>query len=417
MRILVDPGSHHLLNAGDVAMTQVCVRRLQDLWPGVEIAVLTTDAAALAALCPGVQPVDATGRYALVDAASEPHGSGPIFDPPGRGRVHPRLRRAARRRRARRAGPAAVAYLDTLAGADLFAMGGRGGLTDAFADEARATLGELELARALGTPAVLLGQGVGPLEDARLLGRAAGVLPSIALASVREGLLAPQLLASLGVPADRIHVTGDDAVEPAHASRPAELGGAVGLNVRVASYSGVDGAAAEALTNAVAEAAAALGAETVAVPISVHPDEDDRVALGAAVAGPSARAASARGTVPGDPAPAIAAAGRCRVLVTGSYHAAVFALAQGVPAVAVAASPYYAGKFAGLAELFGDGVAIVAGDAAAARAELERLWSAAPDLRRGLLAAAARQVDAGRAAYRALGDTLAVPAPPLPASA
>ena len=34
-------------------------------------------------------------------------------------------------------------------------------------------------------------------------------------------------------------------------------------------------------------------------------------------------------------------AGRCRTVFTGSYHAAVFALAQGTPVVAIAASPYY----------------------------------------------------------------------------
>lgn len=467
MRVLIDPGSHHLLNAGDVAMLQVCVERLRRLVPAVEIAVLTTDPEALAALCPGVVPIDAAGRYELVDAAEAPGEPAPSAphrrrgaawlreaaarravrprdaarledDSRLRGATHPQdaarlrgaIRRAALRRQARRAGPAATAYLGAMLDADLFLMSGRGGVTDAFAGEARATLGELELARAAGVPAALLGHGLGPLDDRALRARTAAVLPSLTLVSVREGVRAPALLAAAGVSPRRVHVTGDDAVEPAHAARPASLGDAVGVNVRAADYAGIDRAAARGLVAAVGEAAAALGAATVAVPISVHPSEDDRVTvgdLGAAdaegsaagageLAGPAgaadgeqaAGAAGSRAAAPapaGDPTSAIAAAGRCQVVVTGSYHAAVFALAQGVPAVGVAASPYYLAKFEGLRERFGPGVTVVPDPApATVRTALERLWEAAPTLRPALLAAAARQIDAAWGAYRALAS-------------
>ncbi|NLT05413.1 MAG: polysaccharide pyruvyl transferase family protein [Solirubrobacterales bacterium] len=436
MRILVDPGSHHLLNAGDVAMMQVCVRRLRELWPDAAVAVLTAEPAALAALCPEVAAVDARGRYALVDAggparrvrgrAESSWGSTPNDPPRGLGA---RARRVALRRRARRAGSAASAYLDALAGADLFVMSGRGGLTDAFADEAAATLGELELASALGVPAALLGQGVGPLTDPALLARARAVLPAVAVIAVRERLLAPGLLAAWGVDPRRVHATGDDAVESAYAARPERLGAAVGVNLRVAAYSGVGDEEAATLTGAVAAAAGELGASLLALPISLHPAEDDRAAgpsAGAAAraAAPQTVAAPVTGArlgvqdpapappaAPDDPATAIATAGRCRVVVTGSYHAAVFALAQGVPSVGIAASPYYAAKFAGLADLFDPCVAVVEGaDPAAVRGELERLWHAAPGLRDGLLAAAARQIAAGRAAYAAVAE-LAVSRP------
>ena len=40
--------------------------------------------------------------------------------------------------------------------------------------------------------------------------------------------------------------------------------------------------------------------------------------------------------------------GECKVVVTGSYHGAVFALAQGIPVVALVKSPYYVNKMAGL---------------------------------------------------------------------
>ena len=50
-----------------------------------------------------------------------------------------------------------------------------------------------------------------------------------------------------------------------------------------------------------------------------------------------------------DSALVIERVGECRVVVTGSYHGAVFALAQGIPVVALVKSPYYVNKMAGLA--------------------------------------------------------------------
>ena len=46
---------------------------------------------------------------------------------------------------------------------------------------------------------------------------------------------------------------------------------------------------------------------------------------------------------------------RCRLVVTGSYHAGVFALASGIPVVGLAKSSYYRDKFLGLADMFAVG--------------------------------------------------------------
>jgi polysaccharide pyruvyl transferase WcaK-like protein len=47
------------------------------------------------------------------------------------------------------------------------------------------------------------------------------------------------------------------------------------------------------------------------------------------------------------------------VVVAGSYHAAVFALSQGIPVVALVKSPYYVNKMVGLGDQFGAGCEIV----------------------------------------------------------
>jgi polysaccharide pyruvyl transferase WcaK-like protein len=106
--------------------------------------------------------------------------------------------------------------------------------------------------------------------------------------------------------------------------------------------------------------------------------------------------------------------GRCRVVVTGSYHAGVFALAQGLPVVALVNSMYYADKFRGLADMFGGGCEIVSvGDdsfGSALSDAIARTWASAEQVRPGLLAAAATQVQLGHDAYRELESLVEQPA-------
>jgi colanic acid/amylovoran biosynthesis protein len=102
--------------------------------------------------------------------------------------------------------------------------------------------------------------------------------------------------------------------------------------------------------------------------------------------------------------------GGCRVMVTGSYHGAVFALAQGIPVVALARSRYYVDKMTGLAHQFGLGCEIVGLDGSGAPARLvaaiDRAWADADRVRAPLLERAAEQIRSGRAAYQRLRDML-----------
>ena len=227
--------------------------------------------------------------------------------------------------------------------------------------------------------------------------RAAEVLPGVGLIAVREGRLAPRLLAELGHPPERAQVTGDDAVEPARGLAGAgPAGESIGLSVRASDYSGIDSDAVRTIGAAVRELAGRTGAPVEAVPISMYPAEADAGTFAAAVG-------IEDGATIDTPRAAMEAAGRCRAVVAGSYHAGVFAAAQGVPVVGVFASDYYRAKLAGLRDAFGRGVELVEaggegfGDRLAAA--LDRAYSAPREERLAMLAAADRQVDAGRAAY------------------
>jgi colanic acid/amylovoran biosynthesis protein len=419
MRILIDSGSYHALNVGDVAMLQTGIERLRELWPSASIAAVTSAPRTLAIHCPGVNAVPLVGRVLFL--GDRFFGRAAQFVP-GALRHHlahfeDRLRRdwpnalssliAVKRALALRPDYSAPrAYVRAVEHADLVIATGAGVFADPFVENAMGVLATLEEAQRLNTPTALMGQGIGPLTNDTLARRMAHVLPRVDVIALRERRESVRLLTSLGVSPDRIIVTGDDALEPAQRRTPRQLGGAIGVNVRVAGYAGVSGSDVDAIRPAVQRAAMRLVAPLVPVPIAHHPDCHDGVAIREMLA----ESGDALQPVPeaNTPARAIDAVGQCRVVVTGSYHAAVFALAQGIPAVGLAATPYYVHKFTGLAELFPGGCATVALDESDADVTLERAivsaWTNAPDRRDQLLRAARAQIDAGRAAYLQLGQ-------------
>lgn len=107
--------------------------------------------------------------------------------------------------------------------------------------------------------------------------------------------------------------------------------------------------------------------------------------------------------------------GLCRTVVTGSYRAAVFALSQGIPIVALAKSEYYGCKFRGLLHQFRHGCNIISLDAHGLEASLldgiESAWRSAKRTRPKLLEAATRQIALCRAAYARVRDLIATDVP------
>jgi hypothetical protein len=424
-RVLIEPGSYRAQNMGDVAMLQAGLARLHRALPGCVPHVLTTDPARLLAYCPDVTPVPTGGR--------EPWAHEGCASAALRGLAPRRVRgaldaaewsaalrwpgayaRAALWRGGRAVPQRARTFLGVLRRMDLVVVAGQGSMGDASAGHAAKVLALLGLAQRHGIPTAMLGQGVGPLTDPLLVRRARAVLPAVALIALREGVGGPALLASLGVPAERVRVTGDDAVELAYALRPPALGAALGLNLRVSGNAGVGPEWVGALAGVLGEFARARGGPPL-VPLPIaHGGADDSAVIRAvldAIGTPADAAGAADACdAPDTPQRVIAAAGRCRVVVTGAYHAAVFALSQGTSAVCLSGSPYYDAKFVGLAALWGRGCRVVPqreGGAALAAA-LAAAWDEADAHRDALLAAARAQRDAGRAAAAHLADLLRV---------
>jgi colanic acid/amylovoran biosynthesis protein len=193
---------------------------------------------------------------------------------------------------------------------------------------------------------------------------------------------------------------------------PVATGSALGAAMRVAGYAGVESVTAAAVGDLVIEAAVELRAPIVGLPVSRYAASADIDTL---------RALWQRGqnrteivvkdiTTPKD---LILAAASCRAIVAGSYHAAVFALAQGVPAVCLTKSSYYEAKFGGLEALFPGACFVVPLDAAdyAARlsAMIRQAWHLPAPARAAAKDIAVRLREAGRTAYAQFGARVETP--------
>lgn len=416
VRILLEPGAGHFRNAGDSAMLQVAYRRLREFWPSACIYVITSEPEGLSHYCPGAIAFPMSGRNMALREPSITSRLGRLLPERVSAKFEefecaswqqfPKIRLAALKWRRNREVECAAACLDVLSRCDLVVATGAGKITDAFAYEAALTLNVLREAKRHGIPAVMLGQGIGPISNPALLARCRSVLPRVNMIALRETRTGPALLKTLGVSSDRVSVTGDDAIESAYKLCPKQLGSALGFNLREARYAGTGIAQAKWLRRVVQEGAAEFHAPLASILISHDPAESWEAVIQHVLDGyPN--------ILPANPdldpvESAIRQAGLCRVVLAGSYHSAVFALSQGVSVVGLVNSPYNAAKFEGLEGQFGAGCRHVMLEEPGAAETLHRAirsaWESAVENRPRLLDAAARQIDLAQKVYERIPD-------------
>lgn len=421
MRIIVDPSSFDCLNMGDVAMLQVAIRRLRRLWPDAVIQVFTNDPMALSRHCPDTEPLPHSGRTFWF---SDQEILGRLHEhiPANASRVLISVKRGLRRRspgflrnilrwklRLTRAdGTAWEHFLTSLDHADLYVVSGAATLNDKSKAHAHVVLGTIEMALSHGIPVAMFSQGVGPLTDPELLTEAGRVLPLATFVTLRENLYGPTLVRALGGRPDRVQVTGDDSVELAYEARSNKTRAGIGVNLRVAQSSDIEPELIDTVRGVLHSAAEKYQARLVPIPIALHAYADDPTVIRQLMQAPGGQ--PERAWAFGTPSEVIEAAGNCRIVVTGAYHAAVFALAQGIPAVCLAGNSNYMEKFAGLLDQFRTRAELLSVHdptfKVALGAAIERAWLSADTQRPGLLAAARRQINLDRAAYQHLADLL-----------
>ncbi len=293
-------------------------------------------------------------------------------------------------------------------GIDVFVATGSQYISDQCKDDAMRVLERLEIARKQGAVTAMVGQGLGPFHDPELRARVQGVLPGVDLILIRDARTGGQILSSLGICPSRVALTGDDAIEMSHQSRPASLGREIGVGFRIASYMGISSRHIQVLRPVLKEATVKYRTRLRAIPISASLHEVDSRSLGQLIDGRS------RGRVAGhllnSPLGTMKNVGRCRIVVTSTFHPAVFALAQGIPVVALTFAGQYLGKFQGLVDQFKGGCQIIRLDSEQFVPELERAievaWNSAEELHPQLLRSAEHMIQLGHVGYRRLFEVV-----------
>ncbi|MCC7349580.1 MAG: polysaccharide pyruvyl transferase family protein [Phycisphaerales bacterium] len=405
-RILLDNSSYSLRNMGDVAMLQVAARRLAERFPDARIQCLTADARRLRRLVPQAQPLWCEGarQWTLTSILEGCPLPVMIHD-----RLYHRIENARRRGAlfiqtilgpllgARGVDDAPMrAYLSAVRDADLVIGTGGGYLTDPFEHQARMVLGTLAMAQSMNKRTAMVGQGVGPLHNPALRSFGAEVMNHLHLLTLREAVTSRPLINELGVKVDYIDTTGDDAIEAVYLGRTDAPANGIGVNLRVAGYAGALAGQLHVFKMVLADLSNQLNGPLIPLPIALQDEDSDVTSIGQLMD-------TGNWSIPDTPQEVMERVGCCRVVMTGSYHAAIFALSQGVPVVGVVASDYYTAKMRGIAGQFPDGCLIVPADqpdlAGRLRRAIESQWNAAPALRQPLLEAARRQIERGRRAY------------------
>ena len=397
MRILVDQSGYELLNVGDVAMLQSCVLRLRQQWPDAEIMVVSHAPERLPSYCPDVIGVGRT--FADLPSLQFLPRKLRLASEQAWKSAAPYLANRIGHSRSRPVRPRTV--IQAVRAADIVVASGGGYVTDTWWWHAAGILSLLSLAQRLDKPTAMFGQGIGPITQRALRAQARAVMPSLKVLGLREEATGRDLSLALGARPESVTLTGDDALEFIDATQVSG-GDALGINMRVSGYAGVDATAATAVADVVLEAAAEFAAPIVGLPVSRYPVDADIDALRVLLRGAAGRSEIVLDDLD-SPGALVRAAARCRAIVTGSYHSAVFALAQGVPAVCLTKSSYYDAKFEGLLAMFPGACSVISLDqpdcATRLRTMIAWAWQRPDPARAEARDAAARLREAGREAY------------------
>jgi len=421
LNIVVENSGYGLDNLGDVAMLQMAVKRLKKNWPDATVFVITSVPERLSTLIPDAELLPVEERQAWQSTFNLVGGVQHLF--PSRAKKwladqEARFRccypDSALKIIARRFGEHTEKYtlcakfVERIRQADLVIATGGGYITDGFLSHALSVLDVLRLAQRLGRSTAMVGQGIGPATNSRLLKLFKQVCSNLLLLSQREALLSPEIvrLAAGTSPKTDLIVTGDDAVEMAYIRRPVGLGNKLGVNIRFTGYAGVSEDSLFKAGKVIHKFINSYQTEYEAIPISLIKGRSDIEAVKLMLGEKYIAENEFDNNLSVESV--INSVGCCRVVITGSYHAGVFALSQGVQVVALTASKYYDSKFSGLADQFSHGLQLVhleddnveeaLGDA------LSTAWQQADKEREPLLKAAVQQVSKGKQAYQRLKE-------------
>jgi polysaccharide pyruvyl transferase WcaK-like protein len=406
MKILIDNGEPQFSNLGDVALLVSAYLGLRTEWPEAEIFTFATRPERLREILPEAIPISPHGRTRW-SAVAALGWFGQSYSPLLRGSARffrslisrPPISRLfdvapARSRSHDVDFTRLTRFLNDI---DLYVWAGGGFLADHFGSLATQLANTLEYLSNRGVPSVAFGLGVGPLNRPRIATTVQVSMSNLLFIGLRERF-SHLLLQQWSFPENKLCVTGDDAIPLVLPKRPAQLGSNLGIGLRVTYYSGLYENELQCISRVLNAFCSKHGVRVASIPIARQDLASNRsiFATGVPVIEPEFTLESLFDSV-----------ASCRVVVTASYHAAVFALSMGVSVVAIVATDYYRQKFEGLKGQFDDLFQIVQVDASTGQAtepslaaSLEYAWEHAPERGPALTAQAEAQMATGLAFRR-----------------
>lgn len=401
MRYLLENGSYSLTNHGDVAMLQAMYRRIKKLDTNAVIEIPTSNPRLLELFCPGAIPLVVPSLKTRLQMLGL--GEKPLEWLAQNARAIERRVQSILPVSASSIGDKSrwEGYQEAVSRADLVMTNGGGYINDTFLAEALGRLETLHEAINMNKKTAILGHGFEPMTVPALVSKGEQVFPYVDVISCREHFASPDVLAGFGVLPDRVTVTGDDAIEMAYSQGPDTFGRAIGINIRVAWYSGIKDQVTQELRDVLQSAARRYNSKLIPIPISLkNPSDPESIQL--LLTGFDNKSDGGMSLI--TPDDVIQAAGQCRMVITGSYHGGVFALSQGVSVIGLVKSQYYVNKFKGLQGQFPDGCHIVSLDtpnlSQVLSDKIEEVWTAAPQAYPALLKSAERQIELGHQVYK-----------------
>jgi len=424
-------------NKGNIALLQIAIQRISELWPQARLEVISFSPHIVKLYCPNVYAVSPDGYNWSLSTKLKDRFMRYLPNPLLRllfevreaiWRIWPSSLRIFRfssrhsptgdllehHQEKEIEGMSEISInnsTDTslLKGVDLFVATGAQYMSDACKRDALRTLDRLEASHKLGLPTAMVGQGIGPIYDLELVSRCTAVLPIVDLIFVRDAQVSPKLLNSFGVDSSHIIFTGDDAIQMAYQERKETYGKNIGVSIRIAQYTEVNNRHIEDIKTVLDQALTKNKTSLIALPISQSSHETDEKIIQQLFM--DDKGTSFRFDRFETPIEIIHKVSHCRVVVSGTFHAAVFALAQGIPVIGLVKSEMYSDKFNGLVDQFGDGCKIIYLDDEKFQGKLAELldimWNSVEELRPKLLEASERHIKLGKTAYQRIHGLLA----------
>jgi len=434
MRILFDQASQDMRNKGNNALLQSAMERLSSYWPDASLEVITNAPNLLKMYFPYAYPVSPHGLYTIRNRfdnyiALMPKSIGwflfelreeiwhrremqkhtQVPQAFGKKTISPVVEDNNIEASTINYGtnslinaPDQKVLVETISKYDLYVASGGGYMCDTDWPMLRNVFNRLEVAINCKIPTVMVGQGIGPIKDPRVLARASQILPAVDLILYRNQRYGLPLLLGLGVFPEHIIFTGDDAVEMTYKAHQKSCGSGIGVSLRVAQYTQVREKHIDIIRTVLHRAAEAYKVQLISVPISSARHESDITYIKKILTGYSRSSIGYRKL--DTPLDSIKRVRRCRLMVTGTYHGAIFALAQGIPVVGVANSDEYFNKLSELADEFGSGCQVFQLEdeqlSDKLRRAIDNAWSSAEIIKPVLLESTVRQINLQKAAYQ-----------------